>query len=95
MRFRILLTALLALGAIGALSAQEPSGETRPGRRRLGEDDAVPRQGEMTADATFVQGGEKIKFTSAGFQGMEMTVRGRSRARTSNGPCRSARRRAT
>ena len=33
-------------------------------------------QGDMTSDATFVQEGEKIKFTAAGFQGMEMTGEG-------------------
>ena len=33
-------------------------------------------QGDMTSEATFVQEGEKIKYTAAGFQGMEMTGEG-------------------
>ena len=63
MRFRILLTALLALGAIGALAAQDAA-PAKPAQV-AGDWELTTQspQGDMTADATFVQDGDKIKFT--------------------------------
>ena len=75
MRFRILLTALLALGAIGALAAQDAA-PAKPAQ--VGGDWEMTTQspqGDMTADATFVQDGDKIKFTST-IMGMEMAGEG-------------------
>jgi len=85
MRFRILLTALLALGAIGALAAQDAAPAKPANVAGDWEMTTQSPQGDMTADAAFVQDGDKIKFASS-VMGMEMTGEGRSRARTSNGP---------
>ncbi len=75
MRFRILLTMVLALGAAGSLVAQDAP--VKPADiAGVWEMTTQTPQGDMTSDATFTQEGEKIKFTATGFQGMEMTGEG-------------------
>jgi hypothetical protein len=75
MRFRILLMMILALGATGALLAQDAP--VKPADiAGVWEMTTQTPQGDMTSDATFVQEGEKIKFTATGFQGMEMAGEG-------------------
>jgi len=73
MRIRYLL--LAALLALGTLSAQDvPAKPAAIGG--VWEMTTQTPQGDMTSDATFVQEGEKIKFTATGFQGMEMAGEG-------------------
>lgn len=74
MRFRYLLTALLA---VGTLAAQAPAPAPKPADiGGVWEMTTQTPQGDMTGDATFVQDGEKFKYTSTGFQGMEMAGEG-------------------
>ncbi len=81
MRFRnllpCLLTVLLVLGALQAQTA--PQKPIKPadvsGVWEL-TTQGTP-QGDMTADATFVQENEKIKFSMAGPQGFEMAGEGK------------------
>jgi len=73
MRIRYLL--LAALLVLGTLSAQDvPAKPAAIGG--VWEMTTQTPQGDMTTDATFVQDGEKIKFSATGFQGMEMTGEG-------------------
>lgn len=74
MRFRYPLTVILAL-AVGTLSAQNvPVKPADVGGVWEMTTSGTP-QGDMTADATFVQENEKIKFTMSP-EGMEMTGEG-------------------
>ncbi len=73
MRFRYLLIVILA---VGVLSAQTVPVKTA----QIGgvwEMTTQTPQGDMTADATFVQENDKIKFTMAGPQGFEMVGEGK------------------
>jgi hypothetical protein len=73
MRIRYLLLAVILV--LGTLSAQEaPAKPAAIGG--IWDMTTQTPQGDMTSEATFVQDGEKIKFTAAGFQGMEMTGEG-------------------
>jgi hypothetical protein len=73
MRIRYLL--LAALLALGTLSAQDvPAKPAAIGG--VWEMTTQTPQGDMTTDATFVQDGEKIKFSATGFEGMEMAGEG-------------------
>ena len=73
MRFRYLL--LAALLVLGTLSAQDvPAKPAAVGG--VWEMTTQTPQGDMTTDATFVQDGEKIKFSATGFEGMEMAGEG-------------------
>jgi hypothetical protein len=73
MRIRYLL--LAALLVLGTLSAQEvPAKPAAVGGVWDLTTQGTP-QGDMTSEATFVQDGEKIKYTSV-VQGMEMTGEG-------------------
>jgi len=73
MRIRYLL--LAALLVLGTLSAQDvPAKPAAIGG--VWEMTTQAPQGDMTTDATFVQDGEKIKFTATGFEGMEMAGEG-------------------
>jgi len=75
MRLRILLIAVMALGTIGALSAQDVP--VKPADiAGVWEMTTQTPQGDMTSEATFVQENDRIKFTATGFQGMEMTGEG-------------------
>jgi len=66
---------ILALGATGTLLAQDAP--VKPADiAGVWEMTTQTPQGDMTSDATFVQEGEKIKFTATGFQGMEMAGEG-------------------
>jgi hypothetical protein len=75
MRFRILFVLILAWGTVGVLGAQDapPKPADVAGVWEL---TTQTPQGDMAADATFVQDGDKIKFSMVGFQGMEMTGEG-------------------
>ncbi len=73
MRFRYLL--LAALLVLGTLSAQDvPAKPAAVGG--VWEMTTQTPQGDTTTDATFVQDGEKIKFSATGFEGMEMAGEG-------------------
>jgi hypothetical protein len=76
MRLRILLTVVLALGAAGFLLAQDAPVKPANIAGVWEMTTQGTPQGDMTSEATFVQEGEKIKYTAAGFQGMEMTGEG-------------------
>jgi hypothetical protein len=73
MRFRHLLAVILA---VGALSAQTTPPVKPADIGGVWEMTTQTPQGDMTADATFVQENDKFKFTMTGFQGMEMTGEG-------------------
>ena len=75
MRFRTLLTSLLALGLVGALAAQDVPAKPAD-VAGVWELTTQTPQGDMPGEATFVQEGDKIKFSMPGFQGMEMTGEG-------------------
>jgi hypothetical protein len=75
MRIRILLAVFLMLGTVGALAAQDaPAKPAKVGG--VWEMTMQTPQGDMTADATFVQENDKFKFTMPGPQGMEMAGEG-------------------
>jgi len=76
MRFRILLTVVMALGVAGSLLAQDAPVKPADIAGVWEMTTQGTPQGDMTSEATFVQEGEKIKYTAAGFQGMEMTGEG-------------------
>jgi hypothetical protein len=74
MRNRILLAMILTLGMTGALAAQvAPAKPAKVGG--VWELTTQSPQGDMAADATFVQDGDKIKFTST-VMGMEIAGEG-------------------
>ncbi|MBN2265698.1 MAG: hypothetical protein JW775_07795 [Candidatus Aminicenantes bacterium] len=75
MRLRILLTLLLAVGAAGALAAQDAPAKPSD-VAGVWEMTIQTPQGDMPSDATFAQEGDKIRFTMPGFQGMEMMGEG-------------------
>ena len=80
MRFRYILALILVAGSLAAQTAPQakPAAPAKPvdvagvWEMTL---QGTP-QGDMTADATFVQDNDKIKFTSAGPGGFEMTGEG-------------------
>ena len=74
MRFRYLLTIILAVGALSAQTVPPAKPAAIGGVWEL-TTQGTP-QGDMTADVTFVQEGDKIKVTMAGPQGMEMAGEG-------------------
>jgi len=75
MRFRFMLTAALVLGTIGALAAQDAP--AKPANiAGVWEMTMQTPQGDMTADATFVQENDKFKFNMPGPQGMELAGEG-------------------
>lgn len=81
MRFRNvlpgLLTVVLAAGAIYAQTAPAKPAEVKPVNvAGVWEMTTQAPQGDMTADATFVQENDKIKFSMTGPQGFEMTGEG-------------------
>ena len=81
MRFRILLTDAPRAGGDPAL------GPGRPGAKPVNvggvwEMTMQTPQGDMTADATFVQENDKFKFTMPGRRAWRWRARARSRART-------------
>jgi len=74
MRIRILLAIMLTLGMTGALAAQ--NAPAKPVNvAGVWEMTTQSPQGDMAADATFVQDGDKIKFTST-VMGMEIAGEG-------------------
>ena len=73
MRFRYLLAMILAVGALVAQTVPVKTAEIGG----VWEMTTQTPQGDMTADATFVQDKESIKFTMVGPQGMEMTGEGK------------------
>lgn len=74
MRFRYLLAMVLAVGALSAQTVP-PAKPAAVGGVWEMTTQGTP-QGDMTADVTFVQEGDKIKVTMAGPQGMEMAGEG-------------------
>lgn len=74
MRFRYLLAVILAVGALSAQTIPPVKSADIGG---VWEMTTQTPQGDMTADATFVQDKETIKFTMTGFQGMEMKGEGK------------------
>ena len=74
MRFRYLLALVLIVAPLVAQTAPQPKPAAIAGVWEL-TIQSTP-QGDMTSDATFVQDGDKIKFTSAGPGGFEMTGEG-------------------
>ena len=75
MRFRTLLAVLLSFGTLGLLMAQDAP--VKPVNvAGVWEMTMQTPQGDMTADATFVQENDKIKFTMPGPQGMEFAGEG-------------------
>jgi hypothetical protein len=77
MRFRTLLVLALIVGALAAPAAAQDKPAKPADVAGLWEltTQGTP-QGDMTADATFVQDGDKIKFTMAGPGGFEMAGEG-------------------
>lgn len=74
MRFRYLLVVILAAGTLSAQTAV-PVKTAQIGGVWEMTTQGTP-QGDMTADVTFVQEGDKIKVTMAGPQGFEMAGEG-------------------
>ncbi len=75
MRIRIMPAMILTLGLVGALAAQDaPAKPATVGG--VWEMTMQTPQGDMTADATFVQENDKFKFNMPGPQGMEMAGEG-------------------
>ena len=66
----------MALGAAGSLLAQDAPVKPADVAGVWEMTTQGTPQGDMTSEATFVQEGEKIKYTAAGFGGMEMTGEG-------------------
>jgi hypothetical protein len=75
MRFRIQLMMMTVLAA-GMLSAQEAPAPKPVNVGGVWEVTMQTPQGDMTADATFVQENDKFKFTMPGPQGMELAGEG-------------------
>ena len=73
MRFRTLLMMILAAGMLSAQDAPAPKPVNVGG---VWEMTMQTPQGDMTADATFVQENDKFKFTMPGPQGMELAGEG-------------------
>lgn len=73
MRFRYLLAMILAVGALAAQTVPVKTAEIGG----VWEMTTQTPQGDMTADATFVQDKESIKFTMVGPQSMEMMGEGK------------------
>lgn len=72
-----LLTVVLAVGLLQAQTAPAKPGDAKPVNvAGVWEMTTQSPQGDMTADATFVQENDKIKFTMSGPQGFEMTGEG-------------------
>jgi hypothetical protein len=79
MRFRTLLATILVAGSLAAQTAPpaKPAAAVKPAAvGGVWELTTQTPQGDMTADATFVQENDKIKFTMAGPQGFEMAGEG-------------------
>ena len=74
MRFRYLLIVILAVGALSAQTVPPVKPADIGGVWEM-TTQGTP-QGDMTADVTFVQEGDKIKVTMAGPQGFEMAGEG-------------------
>ncbi len=74
MRFRYLLAMILAVGALSAQTVPPAKPAAIGGVWEM-TTQGTP-QGDMTADVTFVQEGDKIKVTMAGPQGFEMAGEG-------------------
>ncbi len=74
MRFRYILALILVAGSLAAQTAPPAKPVDVAGVWEMTLQ-GTP-QGDMTADATFVQDNDKIKFTSAGPGGFEMTGEG-------------------
>jgi hypothetical protein len=74
MRFRTILALILLAGPLAAQTAPQAKPVNVAGVWEL-TIQGTP-QGDMTGDATFVQDGDKIKFTMAGPGGFEMTGEG-------------------
>lgn len=75
MRIRIMLAMILTLGIVGALAAQDaPAKPANIGGVWVMT--MQTPQGDMTADATFVQENDKFKFNMPGPQGMELAGEG-------------------
>jgi hypothetical protein len=72
MRFRYLLTVVLAAGALAAQTVPAKPADVAG----VWELTTQTPQGDMTADATFVQDKDAIKFSMTGPQGMEMKGEG-------------------
>jgi hypothetical protein len=72
MRFRYMLAVVAAVGTLAAQSVPAKPADVSG----VWELTTQTPQGDMTADATFVQENEKIKFSMPGFQGMEMAGEG-------------------
>jgi hypothetical protein len=74
MRFRYLLTALLA---VGTLAAQAPAPAPKPADiGGVWEMTMQTPNGDMPGDATFVQENDKFKFSMPGPQGMDLAGEG-------------------
>jgi len=74
MRMRYLLLTLLIAGALSAQTAPAPAKPAQIGG--VWELTMQTPQGDMTADATFVQDSDRFKFTMPGPQGMELAGEG-------------------
>lgn len=72
----VLLTVILALGMLQAQTAQEKPVKPADVAGVWELTTQNTPQGDMTADATFVQTGDKIKFSMAGPMGGEMAGEG-------------------
>jgi hypothetical protein len=75
MRFRIPLMMMTVLAA-GVLAAQDAPAPKPVNVGGVWEVTMQTPQGDMTADATFVQENDKFKFTMPGPQGMELAGEG-------------------
>lgn len=73
MRFRYLLAMILAVGALSAQTVPVKTADIGG----VWEMTTQTPEGDMTADATFVQDKETIKFAMTGPQGMEMKGEGK------------------
>jgi hypothetical protein len=76
MRFRTVLTLAVIVGALAAPAAAQEKPVKPVDVAGVWEMTTQAPQGDMTADATFVQEGDKIKFTMAGPGGFEMAGEG-------------------
>jgi hypothetical protein len=79
MRFRYILALILVAGALAAQTVpqEKPATPAKPVNvAGVWELTTQTPQGDMTADATFVQDNDKIKFSMAGPGGFEMAGEG-------------------